>query len=575
MKNLKYLSLGLLAAALTVSCKQQDDYLKYLPATDGSRVGRPETVLFYGGRECVKLYGALSSDPKVTQVGVFWKDGAEKFIFDVDLSKQRVIEQVIPMPEGAYDFEVYTYDEQGNRSMPVNASGYSYGKTYTASLFNRVLKSYKLDDEGNVVIEWHSSPENSTRTEVVYLKQGETEPQRVEIGLKEETTVLAAPLDEELVIAFEVLSYYRPDTLAFEDFAPEKASKYTIDVPPPPPSDDISNGGGPDTSVEGDKINGNWGVPKNWNVSDNVRNQAGSTVGGWKNENGGLFHFESKDWNGPGYENGKLWQSPTLPAGSYAFTVKYHNSDGDPGKEMYLVAAAGESLPDIAGMASALASKEIVSGKTGEYTVSFTLSKPTQVSLGLVITLGGNNGGSNHWLQFKYMKLTKMIVNGGQPVEGDKINGNWGVPKGWNVSDNVRNQAGSTLGGWKNENGGLFHFESKDWGGDGYENGKVWQNPTLPAGNYKLEVYWQRGNTSDNQTIHLVAAAAASLPDRGDLGGALASKLLPRNEQDRIHAIEFTLTEPKQVSLGLLVTLGGKEEYLQFTWMRLTRSDIP
>jgi len=576
MKRLKYASLCLLTAALAFSCVGQDDYLKYVPDTDGTPVGRPETAVFLGGNERVKLSGRLSSDPKVKKVGVFWMESGESksHFFDVDLSKNRSIDEIIPVPEGTYNFEVRTYDADDNSSIAITASGVAYGPNYVSGCFNRIIETYRRNDDGNVEIVWEPSPENSVRTVVAYRKNGEEEPREVTVDNPVDgvLTVLEAPeANEQLEIRFSVLSHYLPDE-AFEEFFPSAPTEYVINVPPPPPTDDISNGGGPQSAVEGERINGNWGVPKGWNVTDNVRNQAGNTVGGWKNENGGLFHFESQDWNGPGFENGKVWQSPTLPAGTYLFTARYQNSDGDPGKVMYVAAAAGDALPDIADIASGtLAHKEIVSGQTGEYTVEFTLTEPTQVSLGLVVTLGGNNGGSNHWLQFKYMSLARY-VNTGEPVEGDRVNGNWGVPKGWNISDNVRNQVGGTLGGWKNEGGkGLFHFESRDWSGAGYDNGKVWQSPTLPAGTYELSTYYWRGNTTDGQTIDLVAAEGAQLPDRDGLGGALASKRLPRGEQDRIHSVTFTLTEPKQVSMGLLVTLDGSEQYLQFTWMKLTR----
>ncbi len=599
MKKLKYIWLCLLAATLVFSCTRQDEYLKYVPEDDETSVGRPELAVFLGGNERVLLNGRLSSDPKVKKVGVFWEGNDEGYFFDVDISENRVIEQIIPIAEGTYNFKVYTFDADGNRSIAMDATGVVYGPNYISGLFNRIVKSYSLNEDGNVTIEWNSNPEGVVGTAVRYYREGETEQQVVPIGIEAEiTTVLENPLIEEPdserpFIKFSVLSHYLPE-LAFEEFSPAEASEFTVNVPPAGPVDITSlyiQNAGP--SIEGDERDmnndgGKWGVPKYWNVTQNVRNQRNDEVGGWKSDNGGIVHFESRNWDGPGFQNGKVWQSPTIPAGTYSFTVNYQNGDGDPGKEMYIAAAIGENLPDIGNMASsALAYKEIVSGQTGEHTIYFTLTESRQVSLGLVITLGGNNNGSNHWLQFNYFKMKEVptkeitsqhMVNAGAPgvaIEGDEINGNWGVPKNWNITQNVRNQAGNTVGGWKNDPFGKFHFESQDWGGPGYENGKVWQNPTLPAGTYELTIFYERGNTSDGQTIDLVAATGGELPNRDALGSALASKRLSRNEQGREHSIFFTLSQPGQVSMGLLITLGGSEEYLQFQYFKLKSVPTP
>jgi hypothetical protein len=604
MKKLKILSLSLLVAALALSCSKQDEYLKYIPEDEGTPIGRPEVALFLGGYEKVKLYGLLSSDPKVKKVGVFWNEGAENksFFFDVDLSENRLIEQIIPIPEGTYNFEVFTYDAEENRSMATTAPGEAYGPNYVAGIFNRIIKSYNRSEDGNIHIEWRTSPENSVRTEVSYLKNGSEEPQKVVVDPKTETTVLEDPVIEEPdsdqpFVKFNVTSVYLPDpVLAFEEFTPAESSEYTVNYPPIGLIDVtslyIKNAGPGIVGAERDMNNdgGKWGVPQDWNVTENVRNQRNSEVGGWKSDSDGIVHFESKDWGGPGFQNGKVWQSPTLPVGTYSFTVNYQNSDGDAGKEMFIAAAAGDRLPDIANLSSdALAFKEIVSGQTGEYTIFFDVTSETQVSLGLVITLGGNNDGAYHWLQFNYFKMatvpvkdaTDRLKNPGPAIVGaernmDNEGGKWGVPQGWMVTDNVRNQRNDEVGGWKSDNGGIVHFESRNWDGPGFENGKVWQSMTLPAGTYGFTVNYQNSDGDWGKEMYLAAAVGDRLPDIADMAsGALAYKQMVSGRTGE-HTVYFTLTQEIQVSVGLVITLGGNNNgsnhWLQFSYFKMAQA---
>ncbi len=248
--------------------------------------------------------------------------------------------------------------------------------------------------------------------------------------------------------------------------------------------------------------------------------------------------------------------------------------------DIYVTAARGGNLPDIENLATALAFKKVDTNIKGEYTVTFTLFEETQVSLGLVVTLSG----TQHWQHFDYFKLADVpyldvtstyIKNAGPKMEaGHTVGGKWGTPKDWSFTPNILNQEDNTVGGWSTDGGGVIHFETDHWSGPGFENGKVWQTVSLPAGTYSFTtVYGNAGNDYGRMNINLAVAMGAELPDSGNFAtAALAYRQLDaaNDRGAKEHAVVFTLTETRQVSLGLVVTIAGSGDiYIQFNSFRL------
>ncbi len=600
------------ALALAFSCTKDD---RHIP--DG---GGLNSVFFVPGFEKVILCGDFSGDAGVAKINVSWTEGEEGKNHSFDIAGTS-FQEPVDVSEGDYLFNVTTYNAGGGKVASFPLSGKSYGTAaYVETLTNRgVAKAEYTEGNVDIKVNWSSNPANCVKTEVSYSKTGSAAPVKLTVEPGDLSTTLEAASSD----TFEVLSYYYPDgdkyvnnrpsaipaDYVFEYVAAAQARSHIAD-PYVSGIDDVTstylkNYGPNFEAVDGSVITVDpthiYGLLKEWSYTPSIVNQAGDAAGGWKYENDqdlNVIHFETKDWGGAGYQNGKVWQSPTLPAGTYAFTANYFQGDGDPGVEMYVVAATGTGLPDIENLSGALASKAIDrsnksrggSGNAGDNTIVFTVTQETQVSLGLVVSLV--DGG--RWQQFRHFRLDELtptditsdylqnagLVGSGTPdqpgtqIQGTEKNGNWGVPLNWNITDNVRNQENNSVGGWKHdswENGtDLIHFESAGWSdpGTGFTDGKVWQSPTLPAGTYTFTVYYIRGNV-DNCVIDLVAAEGTELPGKADIGNALASLGLTSGMQGSENSISFTLTEEKQVSLGLLVSINSAEQYIQFTYFKL------
>ncbi len=86
----------------------------------------------------------------------------------------------------------------------------------------------------------------------------------------------------------------------------------------------------------------------------------------------------------------KVYQTVTLPAGSYTFSVNYDDVyEGQCGNS-YVVASWGESLPNTADLSECIAYTTMKpKGQAGNNAVTFLLSRETTVSLGLLVNMSG------------------------------------------------------------------------------------------------------------------------------------------------------------------------------------------
>lgn len=137
---------------------------------------------------------------------------------------------------------------------------------------------------------------------------------------------------------------------------------------------------------------GRWRNPLGWTVTAPILNHTGSAgtyVGGWC-QTDDVIAAES-GWGAAAIVNGKIYQTITLPAGTYRFTATlFRNNFKNP---VYIAAATGAVLTDAANVpTSSLGYFSMVSTHldVGAYdtfpSFTFTLTQSTQISIGFVIS---------------------------------------------------------------------------------------------------------------------------------------------------------------------------------------------
>jgi hypothetical protein len=141
-----------------------------------------------------------------------------------------------------------------------------------------------------------------------------------------------------------------------------------------------------------------WGNLLHWttNAAMRTRDGRGGYDGGWEGPASDKKSLGFERWGAGETEivNGKLFQTFDLPAGSYKLTMSFagdnpiiSNGGNDP---RYIAAAVGDILPDIADIASALASTNFAGlGNDAVTSIQFTLDAPKKVSAGFVVSFTG------------------------------------------------------------------------------------------------------------------------------------------------------------------------------------------
>lgn len=322
---------------------------------------------------------------------------------------------------------------------------------------------------------------------------------------------------------------------------------------------------------------GRWGLlGEPWKYNRAVLNQEDGTRGGFDNyDDSRSISFQKWDQATPAIENGKIYQTTTLPAGTYRIKIKVHECTGLRQGEVYLNVAEGDGLPDTDDVPSqALASYDMYRTTTGktETVCLFTLDKETKVSIGFTATLGAS-------ATLRSMRVNSISVMLGAKDVSDKYLANYkniqrkdwsynrfGTPMNWTV-ENFECQTASEglrngIDRWSGYNALMMGF----WGdraqakGDP-SNAKLYRKVTLPAGKYVFSAAYDANSSMTDMYMF----ASETLPDLSDLKQkALAYyPITYARTNGELHGLTFTLDKEKTVYLGWIGDL-TKASNLEF-----------
>ncbi len=130
-----------------------------------------DSVNVFAGRNRAQLQGIVNADPKITNFRVYWNSKNDSVTVPVERSQGIDTLSVIidNLPENIYNFEVRTFDDEGNQSIPVYITGNVYGERYQESLGNRRYISHSLIGS-NLTIDYASMDLSSgvIGTEIAY-----------------------------------------------------------------------------------------------------------------------------------------------------------------------------------------------------------------------------------------------------------------------------------------------------------------------------------------------------------------------------------------------------------------------
>ena len=381
-----------LLAVITLfsSCEKSDEFMKFVKGGEISYIGKLDSVKVYSGKNRVMIKALITSDPKIKECRIFWNNKADSLIIPVtkEMISDTINRYVNISTEGFQNFLIYTYDADGNRSIPVNTSGRVYGSRYQATLANRDISSARTDETTGLTNVSFLGMDRLTgvfATDITYTKLND-QMATVRIPV-DSTNIKLKDFKYGSTISYKTL--FLPDTVSIDTFYSAVATRQI--AAPAFIKINLTNtylkNAGPNLS-RSTWDNSRWGVLADWTTNAGAKNISNNTYGGYESRSGaGVISFEA-GWGLPALNNGLIYQTITLPAGTYSFEA--NNMDQNTGSTRYIVVSAGSSLPNVANIPANAIKYAVLNADPNNVKnlkLEFTLTQSTLVSIGFAATM--------------------------------------------------------------------------------------------------------------------------------------------------------------------------------------------
>lgn len=162
----------ILVGSFLFSCsKMNDTYKEFIKTGEIVYTGKVDSLKAFPGKNRIKLFWLLVSDPKISKNVIYWNDKADSVVLNVvkTANTDTIIAIINTLPEQTFTFQVYTYDNFGHSSVKSEVIGRSYGDNYNNSLYNRPLSTAIYNTvTKNTAITWFGVSAQAVILEMTY-----------------------------------------------------------------------------------------------------------------------------------------------------------------------------------------------------------------------------------------------------------------------------------------------------------------------------------------------------------------------------------------------------------------------
>ncbi|MFB9270979.1 MULTISPECIES: DUF4998 domain-containing protein [Flavobacteriaceae] len=203
MKKIKYIIPIIIAVFLmTISCTDTFEvHDKYLEGGEIIYTSKVDSLETHGGNNRLKITGYLTNGFSVNEITVYWNKGEDSQTFPYTKTANQdtdFVELVVEgLEEQSYQFDVFSKDTDGNKSIKITTFGTVYGELFRSNLEARAINSFNLNAEGDATLNFKISSDLTRNTEVEFT------------NLSGNTTVKTLALNESDVI-LEQLDVTKP-----------------------------------------------------------------------------------------------------------------------------------------------------------------------------------------------------------------------------------------------------------------------------------------------------------------------------------------------------------------------------
>lgn len=168
------IAIGSIACLALLHCSRQaDDFKSFFEGYEVKYPGVPVKIIPAPGKNRVGLLCLPSPDQSIVKYVVYWNNKSDSVVFNNPAKGADTLKLIIPdLNEYVYSFELFTYDEKGNRSIPVNINAVrAYGELYESRLLNRpfnVANPYVVNGDGSIQLNFSEPDTINVYTSVRY-----------------------------------------------------------------------------------------------------------------------------------------------------------------------------------------------------------------------------------------------------------------------------------------------------------------------------------------------------------------------------------------------------------------------
>lgn len=204
----------LLLAYVMMSCSDMNDsFERFYKDGEVIYAAKPDSIASRPGKDRILLQMFVKSY-RISLIRVYWNNRADSL--DMPITGPGKYEKMVDnMEERGHVFQVISFDEFGNKSIPEEVISRAYGNMFQQVLSNRVIRSASTFENNTITINWSGPVDNAIGSELVYT------------NTSGEETVLPVPMSEATTVVSDLAADLRyrtlflPDTTAIDTFYTE------------------------------------------------------------------------------------------------------------------------------------------------------------------------------------------------------------------------------------------------------------------------------------------------------------------------------------------------------------------
>jgi len=175
-----------------ISCGDMDETYRHF-WEDGEKVypAPADSLKIFSGKNRVAMSWVVFGDPNIKKAKIYWNNNTDslEIPFQSTGKNDSVYLVIDDLAEGTYSFDVFTFNNNGNKSVMRSVVGTVFGNSYGSSLLPRYLQS-AFHDNNILTVTWGSpADETSTGSELYYKNSAGTLVKTIADNVSETTNV--------------------------------------------------------------------------------------------------------------------------------------------------------------------------------------------------------------------------------------------------------------------------------------------------------------------------------------------------------------------------------------------------